>query len=305
MKRFASTRATEVIVLQGSAVLGAVLGSAGHDGLDLGRIALVVAGSLVLTAHVFLFNDWAGQRSDLNDPRRTRNVFGKREISSREVANLVVGLLVVAMLLLAFVGTPALLCGAAIAALSLVYSGSTSWGKGRPIMGSVLHLIGGTFHFLLGYSASHAIDPKGVLIGIFFGLVFVGGHLNQEVRDYDADLRSRIRTNAVAFGCRRTFIYSLLIFTAAYLLLGVLVSLGILARPLIWATFFWPWHVASSIQALRHGLGYEAAVSMQRRYRLQFALLGLAMLLTATPVAEFARRVHAHATTTPFAAPSK
>jgi 4-hydroxybenzoate polyprenyltransferase len=300
MTRFASTRATEVLVLQGSALLGAVLGSVGHDGLVLGRIALVVASSLALTAHIYLFNDWAGQSSDLNDPRRARNVFGSREISSREVASLVVGLLVAALLLLALVGAPALLCGAAIAALSLVYSGSASWGKGKPIMGSVLHLIGGTFHFLLGYSASHAIDARGVAIAIFFGLVFAGGHLNQEVRDYDADVRSRIRTNAVAFGCRRTFIYSLLVFTAAYTLLGVLVSLGILARPLIWATLFWPWHVASSMQALRHGLGFETAVSMQRRYRLQFALLGLAMLLTATPVAEFARRVQSTLTAVQF-----
>ncbi len=261
MKRFASSRATEVIVLQGSPVLGTILGIASHDGLALGRIALVVAGSLVLTAHVFLFNDWAGQGSDLNDPRRTTNVFGNGEISSREIANLVVGLLVVAMLLLAFVGIPALLCGAAIAALSLVYSGSASWGKGRPIMGSVLHLIGGTFHFLLGYSASHAIDGKGVLIGIFFGLVFAGGHLNQEVRDYDADLRSRIRTNAVAFGCRRAFIYSLLVFTAAYLLLGVLVSLGSWHALLFWPRFFGSG--TSRLPSRRSGM----ALDTRRRFR--------------------------------------
>lgn len=302
MMRFASTRTTEVLILQGSSVLGAVLGSAGHDGLALGRIALVVSGSLLLTAHVYLFNDWAGQSSDLLDPRRARNVFGSREISSREVARLVVGLLVVAMLFLALVSASALLCGGAIAVLSFVYSGSASWGKGKPIVGSILHLIGGAFHFLLGYSASHAIDGRGVAIAIFFGLVFAGGHMNQEVRDYEADVRSQIRTNAVAFGCRRTFIYSLLVFTAAYLVLGLLVGFGILARPLIWATLLWPWHLASSMEALRHGLGFEAAVSMQRRYRLQFALLGLAMLLTATPVVEFARRAHTHATTTRFAA---
>jgi len=32
----------------------------------------------------------------------------------------------------------------------------------------------------------HPLDPSGVLISIFFGLVFAAGHLNQEVRDYEA-----------------------------------------------------------------------------------------------------------------------
>jgi hypothetical protein len=37
-------------------------------------------------------------------------------------------------------------------------------------------------------------------------------------------------------------------------------------------------HVVWSLQALRRGLGFESALWMQRRYRLLFALIGLAML---------------------------
>jgi 4-hydroxybenzoate polyprenyltransferase len=281
-----------VLVLQGSPLLGALFGSGGHDWVALGRIAPLLIGSVALTAHVFVFNDWAGRICDVNDPRRGTRVFGQRGISSRQVASLAVALLVAAMLLLAIVGAPAVLFGGAIAALSLVYSGSTSWGKGKPIVASLLHLTGGIFHFLLGYSVNHAVDVAGVSIGIFFGLVFAAGHLNQEVRDYDVDLRNEIRTNAVVIGRRRAFIYSLLVFTAAYGLLVALVSLGILAWPLIWATILWPWHVACSVQALQRGLGFEAAIWMQRRYRLQFALLGLAMLLTTPPLGELARRAH-------------
>jgi 4-hydroxybenzoate polyprenyltransferase len=296
IRRFASARATEVCLLQGSPFLGAILGSASHDALKIERIALLLGGSLVLTAHVFLFNDWAGQSSDLNDPRRAAgNVFGDRGLSSHQVASLVVVLLVGAMLLLALVGASAVLYGSAIAALSLLYSGSASRGKGRPIIASLLHLVGGIFHFLLGYTVSHVVDARGVAIAFFFGLAFASGHLNQEVRDYDADLRNRICTNAVAFGRRRTFLYSVLLFTVAYLLLGFLVWQGLLARPLIWATVFWPIHVACSIEALRRGLGFEAAVWMQRQYRLQFAILGLAMFLTAAPVIDLGRRVHQHA----------
>jgi 4-hydroxybenzoate polyprenyltransferase len=282
----------EVLVLQATPFFGALFGSVGREWFALDRVSLLLAGSVALTAHVFVFNDWAGRSSDVSDPRRAPRVFGHRGIRSRDVAGLAVALLIAATLILSVVGASTALIGSAIAALSFLYSGSSSWGKGRPIVASLIHVIGGAFHFLLGYTISHAVDARGVAIGIFFGLVFAGGHLNQEVRDYDGDLRNGIRTNAVAFGRRRTFLLSLLVFTAAYAMLAFLVALGILPRPLVWGVLLWPWHVACSLRALRSGLGFEAALWMQRQYRLLFALLGFAMVLTTPPVAGFARRAY-------------
>jgi 4-hydroxybenzoate polyprenyltransferase len=289
---FAGTRAPEVVLLQASPALGALFGNVGNDWPALARLLLLLLGSIALTAHVFVFNDWAGRGSDANDRRRAARVFRECGITAPQAATLAIALLVAAISILAVVGTPAVLFGAGIAALSLLYSGSRLWGKGRPIVASLLHLVGGTFHFLLGYTMCHAVDGRGVAIAIFFGLVFAGGHLNQEVRDYEADLRNRIRTTAVAFGRRRAFLSSLLTFTAAYLLLALLALCGVVARPLIYTAIFWPWHVLFCLQALRTGLGFEAAIWMQKRYRLQFALLGFAMLLTTAPVAELARRAH-------------
>ena len=120
------------------------------------------------------------------------------------------------------------------------------------------------------------------MISLFFGLVFAAGHLNQEVRDYEGDLLNGIRTSAVVFGCRRTFLASLFTFTAAYAILGDLAALGILPRLLLGCTVLWFLHVAWSLRALQHGLGFETAVWMQRRYRLLFAFIGLAMLVSST-----------------------
>jgi 4-hydroxybenzoate polyprenyltransferase len=92
-------------------------------------------------------------------------------------------------------------------------------------MSSINHLLGGALLFLLGYTLSRPFDLKGLLIGLFFGLAFAGGHLNQEVRDYEGDLLNGIRTNAVVFGRRRTFLASQLTFTAAYGLLANLAAL--------------------------------------------------------------------------------
>ena len=242
------------------------------------RLGLLLLGSLALTAHVFVFNDWAGYSSDIRDPRRATLVFARQGISVLQVARVAIALLIFANIAFAAVGRLATLLGAAIAALSLLYSYSPSFGKGTPIVGSINHLLGGALHFLLGYTLVHALDANGLLISLFFGLVFAGGHLNQEVRDYESDLLNGIRTNAVVFGCQRTFLASLCTFTAAYAILAGLAALGILPRLLLWSPIVWLLHVAWSLRALQSGLGFETALWMQRRYRLLFALIGLAML---------------------------
>ena len=279
VQHFASTRAPEVLALQASPVLGSLLGGFSLERWGVIRPGLLLLGSLALTAHIFVFNDWAGYSSDIRDPRRATLVFARQAISRREVASIAIALLIFANVAFAAVGGLAILLGAAIAALSLLYSCSASFGKSTPIMGSINHLLGGALHFLLGYTLVHALDAHGLVMSLFFGLVFAGGHLNQEVRDYEGDLLNGIRTSAVVFGCQRTFLASLCTFTAAYAILAGLAALGILPRLLLWSPIVWLLHVAWSLRVLQRGLGFETAQWMQRRYRLLFALIGLAMLV--------------------------
>jgi 4-hydroxybenzoate polyprenyltransferase len=278
-QHFASTRSLEVLGLQASPLLGSFLAGFPFERWGAIRLGLLLLGSLALTAHVFVFNDWAGRSSDVRDPRRTTLVFARQGISSRQVARVAVALLIFANVAFALVGRPAILLGAAIAALSVLYSWSPSFGKDTPILASLNHLLGGALHFLLGYTLFQQVDARGLLISLFFGLVFAAGHLNQEVRDHEGDQLNRIRTSAVVFGCRPTFIASFCIFTAAYALLAVLAMLGMMPRLLLCSALVWLLHLAWSLRALQRGLGFETAVWMQRRYRLLFACIGLAMLV--------------------------
>jgi 4-hydroxybenzoate polyprenyltransferase len=278
MHHFESTRALEVLTLQASPILGILLSGFSFGKCGVIRPGLLLLGSLALTAHVFVFNDWAGHVSDLRDPRRVTLVFDGGGLDRRHVGQVAVALLILANLAFAAIGSRAMLLGAGIAALSLLYSGSPNFGKTMPIAASFNHLLGGTLHFLLGYTLCHALDARGVWISLFFGLVFAAGHLNQEVRDYEGDLLNEIRTSAVVFGCRRTFLAGLCIFTAAYAVVFTLAAVGILPRLLLWSVIVWLLHVVWSLQALRRGLGFETAIWMQRRYRLLFAFIGMAML---------------------------
>jgi 4-hydroxybenzoate polyprenyltransferase len=279
VRHYASTRGVEVCSLQASPLLGAYLGGAGFDGDDPGRLALLLLGSIALTAHVFVFNDWAGYSSDARDLRRTSAGAGSPDISRAEIARVTVALLILASVAFAAIGTSAMLFGAGIAILSLLYSLSPRLGKSTPIAASLNHLIGGGLHFLLGYAMFRPVDARGVAISLFFGLVFAAGHLNQEVRDYEFDRASDIRTGAVAFGCRQGFLASFGLFSAAYALLVGLAALGVLPKILLLSAVAWLLHARWTLQALRRGLEFETALWMQRRYRLLFACVGLAMLV--------------------------
>ncbi len=279
VQHFASTRALEVFALQASPIIGSFLGGFTLERGSVIQLGLLLLGSVALTAHVFVFNDWAGRSSDIRDPRRAMLVFARQDISSGQVARIAIAFFIFSNVAFAALGRPSVLLGAAIAVLSLLYSCSPWFGKDTPIAASINHLIGGMLHFLLGYTLFHPLDGSGLLISLFFGLVFAGGHLNQEVRDYEGDLLNGIRTSAVTFGCRRTFIASLCIFTAAYGLIVYLAAFGILPRRLLWIPVVWSLHIAWSLQALRRGLGFETALWMQFRYRILFALIGLAMLV--------------------------
>ncbi len=280
LRHFAATRAPEVLALQASPLFGSFFGGFHLECWDVSRLSLLLLGSLALTAHIFVFNDWAGYSNDLRDPRRATLVFTQQGITRRQVANVAVALIVFANLIFVALGPLTLLLGAGITILSFLYSCSSSFGKRAPIVGSINHLLGGTLHFLLGYTLFHPLDASGILIGLFFGLVFAGGHLNQEIRDYEADLQNGIRTNAVVFGRRRTFLASLCTFTAAYAIVTCLAAFNILPRLLLLSPIVWLLHLAWSWQALQRGLGFESALWLRRRYRLLFALLGIAMVTT-------------------------
>jgi 4-hydroxybenzoate polyprenyltransferase len=279
VRHFASTRGLEVGVLQASPLLGAYLGGVGSDTGSVGRPALLLLGSIALTAHVFVFNDWAGYRSDADDRRRAGLGVDGKDISRDEIAHVAGALLILAAIAFAAVGAAALLIGTAIAALSFVYSSSPRLGKSTPFAASLNHVLGGALHFLLGYTLYHPVDARGVGLSLVFGLVFAAGHLNQEVRDHDVDLAKGIRTSAVTFGCRQAFLGSFCLFTAAYLLIVVLAALGVLPEVLLVAVIAWLLQAWWSLRALRRGLGFETALWMQRRYRLLFALVGVAMLV--------------------------
>ncbi|MBK8596711.1 MAG: UbiA prenyltransferase family protein [Holophagales bacterium] len=270
-------RPQDILVLQGTPLLGAAFSIGRPELGDLAPLATLVAANVLLVSHIFLLNDWSGQTADLADPNKAAGVFTARGVGRREMGGLTAGLLLASLLLFSRLGPLTFGLSLAIAALSGLYSLSRFNWKGRPLLSSAAHLAGGLLHFLLGASVGGAVGSRDVAIAFFFALVFAAGHLTQEIRDHRGDAVNGTRTNAVVFGPRRTFAASLVLFTLAQALLLVLALRGAVPRPLAFLVALYALQLFWSLQALREGLTYESVCRLQARYRALYALFGLAM----------------------------
>jgi 4-hydroxybenzoate polyprenyltransferase len=271
-------RYREILMLQGSPLLGAAFALAPVSADRLGALLVFAAASVLLVAHIFVLNDWAGMDADLNDTNKVAGVFATKGISWKAIRWLWVALLALSLALFSLLGARPLAIALAVAGLSFLYSRPASPAKGVPVLGSILHLAGGILHFLLGYSVFRAIDGRGMALALFFGLAFAAGHLNQEVRDFDGDVRNGIKTNAVKFGKRPAFFASLVVFAFAYGQLIVLAAGGLIPGWLAGLALFYPLHFYWSLEVVATGLSFESVRRFQTRYRAIYAVIGAAML---------------------------
>jgi 4-hydroxybenzoate polyprenyltransferase len=271
-------RIQDILVLQGSPLLGAAFAVHHAQAADAGSIATLLTGNVLLMTHVFMLNDRAGLHADLADPNKAEHVFTARGVGPAELSALSTGLLLVSLLLFSRLGPTPVGLALAIAILSALYSLPRFHWKGRPILNSATHVGGGIVHFLLGYTIAHPLDMRGIAIASFFALVFAAGHLMQEIRDHEGDAQNGIRTNAVRFGPRRTFFASLGLFTIAQGLFLTLSLSGVLPRPLALVVLLYPIQLWWSFRAFREGLGYMSISRLQTRYRALYALIGIAIV---------------------------
>lgn len=274
---FKLIRYDEVFVLQGTPLMGVAFSIGDFTAEKPTMLLRFVVASFLLVAHIFTFNDW----SETYD-RKTSNAppnIGHEGSSRGKLLFLSLFLLLGGLLLFAFLPRSTLVVALLTAALGIFYSHPVLNGKCIPIVSSLLHFCGGLFHFLLGYLLFTGLDQRGVLIAVFFALTFMAGHLNHEVRDFEADRESHLNTNAVAFGKRRVFIAGLTGFIIAYFWLLILAGSELIPRSLALLPFFLgPLHVFWSIQTLRKGLNSNELNRFQARYRLLYAIIALAML---------------------------
>src|SRR5258705_5179121 len=78
-------RFDEVLVLQGSPLLGAVFSIGRLSAERVVDLAVFAAGSFFLSAHVFALNDWSGMGADSRDTNRATGAFMINGIGHTEI----------------------------------------------------------------------------------------------------------------------------------------------------------------------------------------------------------------------------
>lgn len=269
-------RLGEILVMQGTPLMGVVLSVSKPEICMVPALALFLPASFLLVCHIWTLNDWA----DYRDDRHLHNqiCMPSRGFQRSILLRLSIASLLASFALFCFLPLQTLLLAGIIAVLGMIYSFPAIRAKAVPGLSSLVHFTGGIFHFLLGYSLFGGIDQRALLISVFFALVFTAGHATQEVEDYTNDQASGIRTNAVTFGKKPVFLAAFASFAAAFLYLAWLAVAGIIPARLGFSALLLPLQAAWTFHVLRVGLDPENLQWLRHHYRVAFAAIGLSIL---------------------------
>jgi len=279
---FRFIRWVDVMILEGVPILGVAFAEGWRVAVEPTRFLVFAFAVFFLLAHIFTLNDWADFTRGVHHSSPAMLQLEHRNATPRQLLIFSFLLLAISAGILLFLSERSLLLGVAVAALGIFYSHPSFNAKSMPIVSTLVHLVGGTLHFLLGYGLESPIDSRGVLIGLFFGITFAAGHPLQEVRDMSIDRDVGARTNAVVFGKLGSFVASLILFTVQYAYLFWLAWSGLFPRWIaILPLVAWPIHLRWAVESFRRGLTAESVGNFEKQYRVLYAIIGLVMLVSA------------------------
>jgi 4-hydroxybenzoate polyprenyltransferase len=120
-----------------------------------------------------------------------------------------------------------------------------------------------------------------LLVGSYFGVLIVAGHLVQEVQDYADDRLAGMRTNAVQFGQEPVFVLACAVFGLSFLYLIWLSQARLITGLAQFTVLLYPVFAVWAIQASRAGLAKDHVRRLRSGYRMLFALVVVVMLAGA------------------------
>jgi 4-hydroxybenzoate polyprenyltransferase len=231
-------RLGEILLMTGFVLIAIPFLPPSSDGADL-RIAesaaFLFAANFLLLVAVYSANGFFGFKADRLNPRLSQHQFS----SPRKYQAVTLFALVSSLVLLSTLNTNLPYLGFLSFLLWVFYS-APGGAKGRPVLGTLVHLLGQVLQFHLCILAFAQPTPSTLAVSVYFGLLFASGHLMHEVKDHESDAAAGIRTNAVVFGPAKVIAF-------------YRVAISII--PIYWITLwltglvddrqFWPFFIAS------------------------------------------------------------
>lgn len=182
---------------------------------------IFLSATTLLILHTLLFNDWAGHK--INPAERTRVVLQQGESENiRPLATASIFFLFISTLFYAALEIRLLIPLSCWVILSFLYSHPAVHMKGKAGSSFLLHLLGGVVKFLLGYLLLSSDFPKGIMLALFFSLIFSAGSLVHQCLHESEDKGAALDTAAVRYGKRKVIVGAIVLFILSHAYLFVL-----------------------------------------------------------------------------------
>lgn len=144
---------------------------------------------------VYIQNNYFGFVNDRKNPR-----FSKKKILTRSHLLLLSTLFyVLGLLLFYFINSLQFYLSLIIIVLWSFYS-HPKGAKGRPFLGMLVHFVGQIIHYHMISVIFTPISYESILVSIFFSLSFCFGHIFHELKDFDFDKKSGLKTTSIFLG---------------------------------------------------------------------------------------------------------
>ena len=205
-----SARFAEVSILLGFPMIGLFFAFGSVRELFSLNVFLFVIAIFALFTAIYAFNGLAGTEDDKHNSRLS-------DLAGKRLSFIVTLAVSLALSLFVFFFIRPELAAFALVSFLLwcVYSFPKKGFKYRPGLGTLVHFVGQTLHFLMGYAVLAPVDGTSAAASVYFALLFSAGHINHELIDHDADEKSGIRTGAVCFGVKKWEKVSFFLFALA------------------------------------------------------------------------------------------
>lgn len=232
----------------------------------------------MLVSHIYLYNELKGKGFDLLDNlKKTPLLKGEISYLSLFIFSLI---LLFISLLIYFILNPLYLIFAFVNLfMGITYVHPKILLKDKPIFSIIFLFILNFNDFLIGWMLFSKITLVSILISLYFGLLGASGQIVHEVKDYEADKISGIRTNSVRFGKSRLFFIGIIVYSIS-IIFFTFISLKYLKKPFYTPLFItYPLYLYDSIKVVRSDFNREMLHKFVFNYRIMYFFIGVFIFL--------------------------
>ncbi|HEC77538.1 MAG TPA: hypothetical protein ENI34_00160 [candidate division WOR-3 bacterium] len=275
-----SIRWFEIGVRMGGPLTAMLIVLPAHTRLHLMKMGLALLAFFFGWVHGYTLNEWGGYASDRLDPRRMDKPLITGNISTREMLGFSIVNAFFCVVLYAFLNPWLLIIVFFDIAIGVLYDHPKTALKAIPFASFAVLFIVSVNDVLLGWLIFSTEPVKGIIFGIFFGILGLAGISFHEAGDYESDRDAGIKTNAVRFGKKRILTAGFVFYTLScfyFILLTILRIIPSDLYPVFIVTY--PVYVYIFYRCIKAGATSAAIHLLIKRYRLLYGCIGLYLLI--------------------------